>query len=183
VLVYELTSEPVIDEAESWYTGELGGYTFVQRIAKHIAGRDPGALARRWARLLRDAIRSRDRRHLIGLGMLPDVSGPLGAANVANVLDVLLVHEYPEEGKAKEAVDVVRSFAAHGKPVIVGETAPLMGGPRSWRSFLCGSRRYVDGYLSFYDGRTPSQAATTPASTWYADMLAEFLRLRAPLMA
>ena len=127
VLVYELTSEPVIDDAEVWYCGEMGGYTFVQRIVREIDGRDPSELARRWVRLLTASIRVHDRRHLIGLGMLP-LGGPFGAANVADLVDVLLLHEYPEDGRASEAISLVREFAAHGKPVILGETAPLFAG-------------------------------------------------------
>ena len=181
VLVYELTSEPVIEESDLWYGGEFGGYTFQQRIVRHIRGRSPSALARRWIRLLRHSIHAYDHRHLIGLGMLPEPAGPFGAANVADLLDVLLVHEYPEEGKANEAIALVRRFSAEGKPVIVGETAPLWATPDTWRVFLCGSRRSVDGYLAFYDGRTPSQLAGDPGAALLADMLGQFLSLRSTL--
>lgn len=180
VLVYELTSEPVIGDAEEWYCGEMGGYTFVQRIVREIDGRDPSELARRWVRLLTDAIRAHDRRHLIGLGMLP-LGGPFGAANVADLVDVLLLHEYPEDGRAREAISLVREFAAHGKPVILGETAPLFAGADAWRSFLSGSRSLVDGYLFFYDGRMPGELGTSIADAWYAAALAQFRQLRPSL--
>jgi hypothetical protein len=113
--------------------------------------------------------------------MLPTPAGPFGPANVADLLDVLLVHEYPEEGRADEAIDLVRGFAAEGKPVILGETAPLLATPNTWRSFLCRSRRYLDGYVSFYDGRTPPEVAAGPADPWYAGMLEQFLTLRGRL--
>ena len=180
VLVYELTSEPVIGDAEGWYCGEMGGYTFVQRIVREIDGRDPSELARRWVRLLTGAIRAHDRRHLIGLGMLP-LGGPFGAANVADLVDVLLLHEYPEDGGAREAISLVREFAAHGKPVILGETAPLFAGADTWRSFLSGSRSLVDGYLFFYDGRMPGELGTSIADAWYAAALAQFRQLRPSL--
>jgi hypothetical protein len=180
VLVYELTSEPVIGDAEGWYCGEMGGYTFVQRIVREIDGRDPSELARRWVRLLTGAIRAHDRRHLIGLGMLP-LGGPFGAANVADLVDVLLLHEYPEDGRAREAISLVREFAAHGKPVILGETAPLFAGADTWRSFLSGSRSLVDGYLFFYDGRMPGELETSIADAWYAAALAQFRQLRPSL--
>jgi hypothetical protein len=77
VLVYELTSEPVIADAEDWYCEEMDGYAFVQRTVRQVAGRDGSALARRWIRLLKGAISTHDRRHLIGLGMLP-FKGPFG---------------------------------------------------------------------------------------------------------
>jgi hypothetical protein len=181
VLVYELTSEPVIADADDWYCDEMDGYAFVQRIVREAAGRDGSALARGWIRLLKGAIRTHDRRHLIGLGMLP-FEGPFGAANVADLLDVLLVHEYPEDGREAEAMGLVREFAAHNKPVVVGETAPLLGTPQTWHSFLTGARRFVDGYLFFYDGRTPAETASTAADAWYAAALRQFLGLRRSLV-
>jgi hypothetical protein len=177
VLVYELTSEPVIHDCEHWYGGALDGYTFIQRIVRETSGRDPSELARRWIRLLTGSIRAYDRRHLIGLGMLP-LGGPFGPANVADLLDVLLVHEYPEDGRANEAIARVRDFAAQGKPVILGETAPLLSTPDTWRAFLSGSRGFLDGYLFFYDGRTPGEVQATAADVWYAAGVKQFLALR-----
>lgn len=181
VLVYELTSEPVVHDSEHWYCGGLDGYTFIQRIVRETSGRDPSELARRWTRLLTRSIRAQDRRHLIGIGLLP-LGGPFGPANVADLLDVLLVHEYPEEGKANEAISLVRDFAAHGKPVVLGETAPLLSTPDTWRAFLEGSRGFLDGYLFFYDGRTSGEARATAADAWYAAAIEQFLSLRALLM-
>ena len=37
---------------------------------------------------------------------------------LALLLDVLLVHEYPEEGRATEAISLVRDYAGHGKKVV-----------------------------------------------------------------
>jgi hypothetical protein len=180
VLVYELTSEPVIHDSDHWYGGALDGYTFIQRIVRETSGRDPSELARRWIRLLTGSIRVHDRRHLIGLGLLP-LGGAFGPANVADLLDVLLVHEYPEDGRANEAVALVRDFAAQGKPVILGETAPLLSTPDTWRAFLSGSRRVLDGYLFFYDGRAPGEVRATAADAWYAAALEQFLDLRVSL--
>jgi hypothetical protein len=176
VLVYELTSEPVIDDAGGWYCGEMDGYSFVQRIVRQTSGRDPAALARRWIRLLGRSIRAHDRRHLIGVGLLP-FGGPFGPANVAGLLDVLLVHAYPEEGREGDAIAVVRDFAAHGRPVVLGETAPLLTTHERWRSFLTRSRHLVDGHLFFYDGRRPDEVGATEADAWYAAALNTFLAL------
>ena len=137
-------------------------------------------MARRWVRLLTRSIRAHDRRHLIGLGLLP-FGGPFGPANVADLLDVLLVHEYPEDGKAHEAVGRVREFAAQGKPVILGETAPLLSRPDTWQAFLDESRRLLDGHLFFYDGRTSGEVRATAADAWYAAAIEQFLSLRASL--
>jgi hypothetical protein len=177
VLVYELTSEPVIGDADGWYCGEMDDYAFIQRIVRRTSGRDPADLARRWIRLLRRSIRAYDRRHLIGVGLLP-FGGPFGPANVADLLDVLLVHEYPERGREREAVAVVRDFAAHGRPVVLGETAPLLTTPDRWSSFLTRTRHLVDGALFFYDGRRPDEVGATVADAWYAAALKVFLALR-----
>ena len=96
--------------------------------------------------------RAHDSRHLIGVGLL-QLGGPFGPANVADLLDVLLVHEYPETGREGDAIATVCDFAAHGRPVVLGETAPLLTTHDRWRSFLTGTRRFVDGSLFFYDGR------------------------------
>jgi hypothetical protein len=177
VLVYELTSEPVVAESETWYCGEIDGLMFIQRIVREVNGRDPLQLARRWIRLLTASIRAHDRQHLIGVGLLP-LGGPFAGSNVADLLDVLLVHEYPEEGREGEAVARVRDFAASGKPVILGETAPLLATTETWRSFLGGSGHFVDGHLFFYDGRMPRELGPTMPDAWYAAALDEFRRLR-----
>ena len=180
VLVYELTSEPVVAESESWYGGEIDGLTFIHRIVREVDGRDPCELARRWIRLLTASIRAHDRRHLIGVGLLT-LGGPFAGSNVADLLDVLLVHEYPEEGRAGDAIARVGDFAASRKPVILGETAPLLGTTETWRSFLKGSRHFVDGHLFFYDGRMPRDLGPTRRDAWYAGALDEFQRLRGSL--
>lgn len=95
----------------------------------------------------------------------------------------MLLHEYPEQGRQSEAISLVRAFAAQGKPVVLGETAPLLGPPDTWRTFLTGSSRFLDGYLFFYDGRTPGEVGTAAADEWYAAALDEFLKLRDSLLA
>ena len=182
VLAYELTSEPVIADAEDWYCGAMDGYTFIQRIVRETSGRDAAQLARRWIRLLTRSIHSQDRRHLVGLGLLP-FGGPFGAANIADLLDILLLHEYPKEGKEAEAIALVRDFAAEGKPVVLGETAPLLATRDTWRGFLRGSHQFLDGSLFFYDGRAPDEIGATAADAWYAAALDEFLELRGSLAA
>ena len=181
VLVYELTSEPIIADARDWYCGAIDGYTFIQRIVRETAGRDTAQLARRWIRLLTRSIRRHDRRHLVGLGLLP-FGGPFGAANVADHLDVLLLHDYPEQGKESEAIALVRDFASQGKPVVLGETAPLLATRETWRDFLNASRGFVDGYLFFYDGRTADEAGASGTDAWYAAALDQFLELRGTLL-
>jgi len=71
-----------------------------------------------------------------------------------------------------------RRLDEQGKPVVLGETAPLLATPDAWRSFLTGARELLDGYPFFYDGRSPRQAGTSPADAWYAAALDQFLELR-----
>lgn len=182
VLLYELTSEPVIDDSDRWYGGEFGGYTFVQRIVRQPLDRDRSELARRWIRLLTRSIREYDHQHLIGLGLLPVREGAFGPSTVADLLDVLLVHEYPQDGAVNDAISLVRAFASQGKPVILGETAPLHATLNNWTAFLRGSRRYLEGYLSFYDGRVPAEVAASAPDAWYAAALGRFVRLRDSLV-
>ena len=182
MLVYELTSEPTISESDSWYLGELGGYTFVQNIVRELGGRDPRLLARNWIRLLSGSIRRYDRRHLIGIGLLPSLEGPFAPANVADLLDVLLVHVYPAAGRADDAISLVHGFASERVPVVLGETFPLGCGREDQEAFLLGSRGDLDGYLSFYDGRTPAEVGTTMTDALYAAALRQFLGLRSSLV-
>ncbi len=69
----------------------------------------------------------------------------------------------------------MRDFAAHGRPVVLGETAPLLTTHDRWRSFLTGTRRFVHGSLFFYDGRREDEVGATAADAWYAAGLSTFL--------
>ena len=187
VLAYELTSEPVVPAKDpgSWYGGELGGYNFVQYIVRRLGDRDPRRVARSWIRRLSRAIRREDRRHLIGIGLagFVQVGGPFGPANVADLLDVLFVHEYPGPSAAAESIDRMRKFATYGRPVIVGETAALRCDLADQEEFLLGGREYVDGYLTFFDGRRPSGVRIESSyDRFYRDNLAQFVELRSELL-
>lgn len=151
---YELTSEPAIHDADTWYTGEFGGYTFIQNLVLDLDGRDPTMVTREWVKKLRGAIRKEDRIHLITVGFLP-VDTVFDHADLIGLLDLLAVHIYPEEGQTSQAVDVIRNFSGHGMPVFIGETSPLY--TCTWTDFLFDVRSIVDGYLYFYDGRTPGE--------------------------
>ncbi|HEX6021237.1 MAG TPA: hypothetical protein VFZ00_04525 [Solirubrobacter sp.] len=181
VLCYELTSEPVIGESDDWYAGVLVHH-YVQYVVRELAGRDPVRLAREWTRTLRDAIRSRDRRHLITIGLLPLRGSAFDPGNVADLLDLITVHEYPRAGDAAESISRIRSFANHGRPLLLGETFAF---DRDTEEIvLLATRGSLDGTLSFYDGRAPEDvAATTPADEMYRRNLISYLGLRTSLRA
>jgi hypothetical protein len=184
VLCYELTSEPLVGQSPSWYTGSFGGLDFVQFVARALGGRTPEAVARAWTHRMRAAIRSHDRRHLVTIGLLPHTSGSFGPANVADLLDLLTLHQYPRQGEAEASVDLVRQFAAAGKPVILGETFQLRGDPATQAEFLIAARPYLDGFLGFYDGRLPAEVnPVTYSDRLYRSSLEQMLALRTTLLA
>jgi len=183
VLCFELTSEPLVGQSDSWYTGRFGGYDFGQFVARTLRARPSDAVARAWTRRMRDAIRSRDRRHLVTIGLLPYTSGSFAPANVADLLDLLIVHQYPRQGEVGASVDLVKQFAAAGKPVILGETFQLGDDPSTQEQFLIAARPYLDGFLGFYDGRSSAEVnpATLPDQL-YRSSLEQMLALRPALL-
>ena len=50
---------------------------------------------------------------------------PFDPRNVADLIDVVTLPEYPENGKLAESTDRVRYFASHGRPLVLGETFML----------------------------------------------------------
>ena len=181
VLMYELTSEPNVTDSDSWYDGELGGLTFVQNIVRRLDGRDPQRLARAWTRKMRNAVRSRDRRHLISIGFMPFCGGPFAHEGLLDLLDLLVVHSHPQEETQEESIESIRDFSDHGTPVVLGETSPMF--TKSWPEFLTELPDYVDGYLYYYDGRRPSEIdATSTPGLFLRASLKQFLALRESLV-
>jgi hypothetical protein len=182
VLCYELTSEPAIGDSDDWYTGVLVHH-YVQYIARELRGRDPVRVVRSWTRRLRDAIRREDRRHMVTIGLLPVRGWAFDPRHVADLLDLVTVHQYPAAGEADEARAVVRYFARHGKPLLLGETFAM--DRVTEETFLLTSRRWLDGTLSFYDGRAPEDVAARPplVDAMYLQNLISYLGLRTSLRA
>jgi hypothetical protein len=185
VMFYELTSEPLIVDGidarirGAWYTGEFGGLFFGHRIALNLNGRPARDVARAWTAQMSAAVRAGDPNHLITIGLLPDVEGAFAPSVVARELDFLTVHIYPETGHAREAIDVARRFAATGKPVVLGEWLMLYGDRPCQRAFLSGSRRYLAGHISFFDGRDLLDIGQprTVLDAIYSQSLEDFLKL------
>jgi hypothetical protein len=80
-------------------------------------------------------------------------------------------------------LDRVRSWAEQtGKPVVLGEVAPLAATPRETATFMRAARPYVDGYIGHYHGLTPRDPQPdTEAGEWWRRELAMFRRLRPEL--
>ncbi len=157
VLCYELTSEPIValEPEDGRYHGLFGGYSFVQSIG---ARRGPLAMrmARSWTRLLGAAVRRVDDRP-VTIGLLGTLGGPFQPANVADLLDLLVLHEYPTAGRAEESIALVRHFASLGKPAVLGETFMLSSDEATQRTFLRESAPHLAGVFGFFDGRHPDE--------------------------
>ena len=181
IFCYDLINEPLVPKAGeklapgAWlHPFAFGGYYFVQYISLDAAGRDRVEIARQWIRTMTAAIRAHDREHLITVGMLPfemsDPEAPSGfdPQKLAGDLDFLCVHVYPAKGKLDQSIELVKRFAAAGKPVVIEEMFPLNCTPAELGEFVERSRPWAAGWISFYWGRTPEQLA---ASTQPADVL------------
>lgn len=154
VLCYELTSEPIVAPTPGYYYGQIGNFFFVQSIAT-AQGSQADTLARAWTRLLAKAVRSQDHRP-VTIGLLPTTTGPFAPANVADLLDMLVVHEYPTTGQAPAAISLIDSFAHLHKPVLLGETFMLSDDAATQNAFLTGAAPHLVGAFEFYDGRNPA---------------------------
>jgi hypothetical protein len=160
------------------------GYPAPQYLVRDLDDRDPVAIARDWLVRMTRAVRSRDPNALVSLGMLPitDPSFALAPVNVADLLDVLAMHDYPSSGETAQAISVARDFAAPGKPVIIGETLILKNSAEEQREWLLGIRPYVEGYLGYFDGRSPEAVTDSPADQVYGRSLAQMIDLRSGLL-
>jgi hypothetical protein len=165
VFCYDLMNEPVVpgDKKEAdWLLGELGGKYFVQRIALDLGGRTQRQVAKAWVDRLVKAIRSRDDRRLITVGVIPWVqffpqAKPLFySREVAESLDFACVHFYPETGKIDQAITALVAYDV-GKPVVIEETFPLKCSAAELGEFIDKSRATACGWIGFYWGKTPDE--------------------------
>jgi hypothetical protein len=177
VLCYELTSEPIVATTPGYYYGQIGNSFFVQSIAT-AQGSQADTLARAWTRLLANAVRSQDDRP-VTIGLLPVTTGPFAPANVADLLDMLVVHEYPTTGQAPTALSLIGSFAGLRKPVLLGETFMLSDDAATQNAFLTGAAPHLAGAFEFYDGRNPANIQVhTMSDAIYQASLRQFQTLR-----
>jgi hypothetical protein len=162
VFCYDLMNEPILPGKKGeteWLAGELEGKYFVQRISLDLAGRTRQDLARQWVERMTTAIRAVDNRHLITVGVIPWAMVFKGAKplfyseQVGASLDFVSVHFYPEKDKVDAALKALAVYEI-GKPLVIEEMFPLKCSLDEMRRFIEGSRRYVDGWISFYWGAT-----------------------------
>ena len=166
IFCYDLMNEPLVPGGKqapgTWLgTGPgFGGKYYVQLITLDPAGQTREQVARRWLVTLRDAIRRRDREHLITVGLVDwslDRPGVLFSGItpklVDEILDFVCIHLYPDRGKVDEALATLKAFSL-GKPVVIEETFPLKCSIEEFARFATDSRKTAAGLIGFYWGET-----------------------------
>ena len=119
-------------------------------------------IARQWVPHLTAAIREKDKRHLITVGLVdwsldrPGLTSGFVPAKIADDLDFVSVHLYPKKGQVDEALKTLAAFAV-GKPVLIEETFPLACSPKELEEFIDGSQKHAAGWIGFYWGKMPDE--------------------------
>ena len=162
IFCYDLMNEPIVgnDRKVDWLPGEpLAGKHYVQRITNDLAGRTDRQAARAWVAKLAGAIRSADDRHMITVGVIPWAQVFKGAKplfyapEVCGPLDFVSVHFYPKADQLEESLAALRVYEV-GKPLVIEEIFPLGAGIEQTEAFIDRSAEHVDGWVSFYWGKT-----------------------------
>jgi hypothetical protein len=165
VFCYDLMNEPVVPggkrEDGDWLGPPFGGKHFVQFVTLDQADRPRPDIARQWAHHLATAIREKDKRHLLTVGLVDwsldrkGLTSGFVPQKVADDLDFVSVHLYPKKGQVDEALKTLAGFAV-GKPVLIEETFPLACSPKELEEFIDRSKKHAAGWIGFYWGR-PSE--------------------------
>lgn len=165
VFCYDLMNEPILPgkrPEKEWLAGEFGGKHFVQRISLNLKGRSREEVAGAWVNHLADAIREHDADTLVTVGVIPWVFAFGGgkplfySPAVSKRLDFAAVHFYPEKGKVDKALKALEAYDI-GKPLVIEEIFPLKCGMEELKDFITRSSDRVDGWISFYWGKTPEE--------------------------
>ncbi|MFO0810525.1 MAG: cellulase family glycosylhydrolase [Gemmataceae bacterium] len=166
IFCYDLMNEPVVPGGRrkdgDWLGPAFAGKHFVQFITLDQRGRARPDIARQWTNDLVAAIRKVDRQHLITVGLVDWSLDRAGLTSgfvpnkIAEQLDFVSVHLYPETGKLDEARATLKGFAI-GKPVVVEETFPLKCSPAELDEFIGRASGDAAGWISFYWGLSPEQ--------------------------
>ncbi|HJT75663.1 MAG TPA: cellulase family glycosylhydrolase, partial [Gemmataceae bacterium] len=114
VFCYDLMNEPVVPGGKrkpgEWLGPPFAGECFVQFITLDQRDRPRPDIARAWIHRLAAAVRKRDRRHLVTVGLVdwsldrPSLTSGFVPAKIADDLDFISVHLYPKAGKVKDAL-------------------------------------------------------------------------------
>lgn len=167
IFCYDLMNEPVVPggdkKRDDWLGPGFGGKHFTQFISLDRAGRERPEIAREWIHTLVTAIRKRDERHLLTVGLVPwslerpGLTSGFVPDRIAGDLDFIAVHLYPEKGKVDEAIETLKGFSAAGKPVVIEEMFTLKCGADELGTFIDRSKAEAAGWIGFYWGTTPEE--------------------------
>lgn len=184
ILQYETITEPISPtvQVDSWYTA-AADYPSPQYIIRNPNGKDPGALAASWLSYVKGKIRENDPSHLVSFGSLPYLAPFHVNTETADIADSLTPHIYPKGTAVQRSVDQAALWANQGKPVILGETFTLHCGWAALEEFLLAANQYLDGALTFFDGRPPDvlKAAPDPLSRQLGQAVENFSAMREAL--
>ena len=170
VFCYDLMNEPVVPGGKrkpgDWLGPPFAGKYFVQVISLDQAGRKRPDIAREWVKALVAAIRKVDKSHLVTVGLVdwsldrPGLTSGFVPEAIADDLDFLCIHLYPQARKVDDAIETLKGFAAVGKPVVIEETFPLRCGRDEFELFLKKSEPHAAGVIGFYWGTPPEELKT-----------------------
>jgi hypothetical protein len=183
VFCYDLMNEPIIggDVSEGWLTGELGGKHFVQRLTLDPKGRSAQEIAAAWVKRMTGAIREQDDKHLTTVGVIPwamvwpNAKPVFYAPEVAKHLDFTSVHFYPKKGEVAQALKALAVYDI-GKPLVIEEMFPLNCSQEELTEFIRESEARVDGWISFYWGRTIEELESAQEASIAEAVSARWLR-------
>ena len=161
IFCYDLMNEPVAagGKRTDWLAGAFGGKHFVQFISLDLGTRKNHEVAKAWIDQLVAAIRKHDKKHLITVGMVdwsldrPGLKSGFFPDKVADNLDFIAVHIYPESKKPDHAMETLKGFDI-GKPIIIEEIFPLKCSIEELSKFIDDSKAHATGWIGFYWGRT-----------------------------
>lgn len=167
VFCFDLMNEPVVggeQGAQDWLGPAFGGKHFVQFVARETRGRGRTEVAVTWVKRMVEAIRSRDQRHLITVGLVdwsldgPGLTSGFAPKSVGPLVDFLCVHVYPESKRLDRVGEVLEGFQT-GRPLVVEETFALKCSGDELERVIRGARS-VAGWISFYWGVRPEEYQT-----------------------
>ncbi|MFM8474938.1 MAG: cellulase family glycosylhydrolase [Planctomycetaceae bacterium] len=183
VFCYDLMNEPVVggeQPAADWLGPAFAGKHFVQFIARSTQGRKRHEVAAAWTAQLVTAIRRKDTRHLITVGLVdwsldrPGLTSGFIPATIAPHVNFISVHHYPEADKPSDTAELLRAFQT-GKPLVIEETFPLRCAPEQLEQITLRTPD-VAGWISFYWGKriAEHQPDTSIGDAITADWLKRF---------
>lgn len=160
IFCYNLMNEPAVPaERRSDWLAEpfIDGRYYVEFITREPGGRTRWEVGREWLRVMTAAVRRKDPRHLISVGSFviggQAESLPIGGTpeELAQEVDFISIHLYPEENRRVESLQVLKRLAA-ASTVVIEEIAPLKCSAPSLATFEKESQAYASGWLGFYWG-------------------------------